>query len=61
MKRKKITPKQIAAVRDRLGLTNAELAEAIGVSERTIYNYLGGKRVPGPTVLVLRAMLERRI
>ena len=46
---------------DRLGLTNAEVAQALGVHERTIYKWLSGERpVSATAMLALRLMLERK-
>lgn len=39
---KSATAAQVGAWRDRLGFTNAQAAEHLGVSERTFYRWLAG-------------------
>ena len=57
----KISGKLVLAARDLLGLTQAELAELAGVSDRTIANFETGKHDPyAATVEKIRAELERR-
>jgi len=57
----KISGSQVLAARDLLGLTQAELAEAAGVSDMTIANYETGKHEPQRgTVEKILAELERR-
>lgn len=57
----RISGPQILAARDLLGLKQAELAAAAGVSEMTILNYETSKHEPYPaTVEKIRTELERR-
>lgn len=57
----RITGSQILAARDLLGLTQAELAVAAGVSEMTIFNFEAGKHEPyRATVEKIQTELERR-
>ena len=57
----KISGNLVLAARDLLGLTQAELAELAGVSDRTIANFETGKHDPyEATVEKIRAELERR-
>lgn len=41
----------LETVRVRLGLTQAELAHAIGTSQTTICNVLSGRQIPRPALL----------
>ena len=57
----KLSGKQITAARDLLGITQAELAKAIGVTPATIFRFESAKHEPYPaTVAKIRAELERR-
>lgn len=51
-------PEQIKDVREKLGLTQAELAKSFGVSRLTISQYEIGFRRPGSTALVLLRVLD---
>jgi transcriptional regulator with XRE-family HTH domain len=58
------TPNQLAAARDLLGkMTQAQLAEAAGVSERTIVMFEKGNRIPHAETLakILQALENRGI
>lgn len=44
--------------RKKLGLTQAELAELIGVSENTIYNYEKGSKIPQSKITILRNVFK---
>jgi len=57
----KISGKQVAAARELLGITQAELAAAAGVGISTIYGLEAGKSEPYPVNFEkIRAELERR-
>lgn len=57
----RISGNQVLAARNLLGLTQAELAEAAGVSDMTIANFETGKHEPQRgTVEKIQAALERR-
>jgi putative transcriptional regulator len=52
-------PVDIKAIRDRLGKTQAEFAEMIGVSAATLRNWEQGRRTPeGPARALLRVAAE---
>lgn len=51
------TAAQIRAIRDRLGLTQTEAAEKIGVGKRQWIGYESGKRTPSPSVAILIRLL----
>ena len=38
------------------GMTQSELAEILEVSDRIIYDYESGKKIPGPAKLVIIAL-----
>ena len=51
---------ELSRLLDRLGRTNAEVAQALGVHERTIYKWLSGERpVPQTAMIALRLLVER--
>jgi transcriptional regulator with XRE-family HTH domain len=53
--------KQVAAARELLGLSQAELAQAIGVARQTIARFEEGLNQPYPRTLdAIRFELERR-
>lgn len=60
-----MTPARIRQIRDKLGLTNAQLAATCGVSVQTVYGWLrpsgnaASREVRG-AALVLLDLLERR-
>ena len=57
----KLSGKQVAASRELLGLTQAELAEASGLSLQTIFKFETGKAYPYPaSIEKIRRELERR-
>ena len=57
----KISGKQVKAARDLLGITQAELAEAAGVSLQTIFRFEAGKAEPYASSLEkIVGELERR-
>lgn len=57
----KLTGKQVTAARDLLGITQAELAEAIGVERKTIARFEAGLAEPWASNRdKIQAELERR-
>lgn len=57
----KIGGKQVTAARDLLGITQAELAEAVGMAMETIRRFEAGLRDPKePNIAKIQAELERR-
>lgn len=52
-------PKEIRALRIRLGLYQRELAGLLGVSDRTVQGWENGRKPTGPAVNLMREMLER--
>jgi DNA-binding transcriptional regulator YiaG len=54
-----MTPTDVRAWRQRLGLTQAQAAEALGVSTRAIQAYEGGDYEPGKPVVRLMEAIER--
>lgn len=56
-----MTPSEIRTLRETLGWTNKRLAEACGVSERTVKHWQAGTRHPsGPALLLLRNLQEKQ-
>jgi len=54
-----MSPDEIKALRVRLGLTQKNLALALGVNKLTLSQYETGFRKPGPTALVVLFVLDR--
>jgi len=55
----RMTPDDLRTLRKRLGLTQAELAERLRNSERSIRRYEDGERdIPGPVQVAVEAMLR---
>ncbi len=52
-----MTSDEFKSVRESLGLSRFEMAEAIGVEERTIRNYENGTRSVSNTVAILMYLL----
>ena len=52
-----MSPDQIKEVRNQLGLTQEEMADAFGIAKLTMSQYETGFRKPGPTVLILLTVL----
>ena len=48
-----MSPSEIKSTRERLGLTQESMAEALGVAKLTMSQYETGFRRPGPTALIL--------
>lgn len=54
-----MTSEEFKAVRERLGMTQGQLAYKIGISERAIRYYeQGGRSVPAPVSLLLGTFLK---
>lgn len=54
-------PEVFRAIRQRLGLTQHALAEALGVSPRAVRYYeAGSRKVPGPVARILGLMEKER-
>ena len=54
-----LSPAEFLEARRALGLSQAALARALGVTIRTIGRWEhGARRIPGPAVLLLRRLLE---
>lgn len=52
-----MTPDELVDAMARLGVTNRDLAQHIGVSVRTISGWRGGRvDIPGPASLLIRVM-----
>lgn len=46
---------------DKLNVTNAAAAQAVGVHERTLYKWLAGdRRIPMSVILALRLLAEKK-
>lgn len=56
-----MTPTQYRAALDRLGLTQAGAAEALGVSIRSAHGYANGKPIPEPIAKLLRLMVRLKL
>lgn len=52
-----MSPNRVKDVRMQLGLTQEQLAEALGIAKLTMSQYETGFRKPGPTVLILLTVL----
>lgn len=53
-----MSPNNIKELRTDLGLTQEQMAHALGVAKLTQSQYETGFRKPGPTVLILLAVLD---
>lgn len=53
-----MSPAKIKKIRTKLGLTQAELAEMIGVAKLTLSQYETGFRNPNKTVILLLMVLD---
>ena len=52
-----MTPADLKAAREKLGLSQAALAKRLGIAWRTYSNYeRGTARIPGPVELAMRAL-----
>jgi len=55
-----MTGKRFKQIRTRLGMTQAELAELLGVWTNTVAHWdRGDKDIPGPVDLAMRLLLEK--
>lgn len=52
-------PQQFRKIRESFGLTQSELADCLGLTQKTVSQYEMGFRVPGPTVQVVMNTLDR--
>ena len=54
-----MTPEQLQAARERLDLSIPKLAAALGITERTAYNWLAGRtRIPKIADLLVARLLR---
>lgn len=53
-----MSPSKIKKIRMKLGLTQAQLAETIGVAKLTLSQYETGFRNPSKTVIILLMVLD---
>lgn len=55
-----MTPAELQAAIEKLGLDNEGLADAIGVHKRTVKKWLDGDRIiQSPTAILIRIMVAR--
>jgi hypothetical protein len=55
------TIRELQNLLDRLNVTNAATAKAVGVHERTVYKWLAGeRRIPMSVILALRLLAEKK-
>jgi transcriptional regulator with XRE-family HTH domain len=54
-----LKPQEFKKIRESFGLTQSELAECLGLTQKTVSQYEMGFRVPGPTVQVVMKTLDR--
>ena len=52
-------PQEFKKIRESFDLTQSELAECLGLTQKTVSQYEMGFRVPGPTVQVVMKTLDR--
>lgn len=52
-------PQQFKKIRESFGLTQSELADCLGLIQKTVSQYEMGFRVPGPTVQVVMTALSK--
>ncbi len=52
-------PQEFKKIRESFGLTQSELADCLGLIQKTVSQYEMGFRVPGPTVQVVMNTLDR--
>jgi transcriptional regulator with XRE-family HTH domain len=56
-----MTPADLRAIRERLGLTQAELAERIGVTDRSMRRYESGEHsISRPIAMLIESIRPRR-
>lgn len=56
-----MTPKRIAALRKRLGMTGAEFAEYLGIDRITVWRWEAGKAKPGRFTVRELVRLEKAL
>lgn len=54
-----MTPQQFKLVRESLNVTQAELAQCLGLTQKAVSHYETGFRAPGATVQVVLKTLDR--
>ena len=52
-------PQEFKQIREAFKLTQSELADCLGLTQKTVSQYEMGFRVPGPTVQVVMTALSR--
>lgn len=52
-------PQEFKKIRESFDLTQRELAQCLGLTQKTVSQYEMGFRVPGPTVQVVMKTLDR--
>ena len=55
-----ISPKEIAAIRNALGWTQAKFAAALGVNHTAVSHWENGLRAPSGSAEILLQMLQKR-
>lgn len=56
-----MTPAEVRAARKALGLSQVAMAQAVGVSPRTITHWEAGSRnVPEPAARLIRSMMKEK-
>ena len=58
MQASKLTGQMIATLRERLGLTQVELSEKLGIAENTVKNYEKGTRVDKEAPVVIPMLFD---
>ncbi|MCK6599668.1 MAG: helix-turn-helix domain-containing protein [Bdellovibrionaceae bacterium] len=54
-----MNPQQFKKIRESFGLTQKEIANCLGLIQKTVSQYEMGFRKPGPTVQVIMRTLDR--
>ncbi len=54
-----MSPQQFKKIRESFGLTQKEIANCLGLTQKTVSQYEMGFRKPGPTVQVVMEALDR--
>jgi len=53
-----MSPKQFKEIREKLGLTQTQLADCLGLTQKAVSHYETGFRKPGTTVQVIMTAFE---